>query len=421
MTIKSTTISILSISIWQMLTLSHPSFGQPKSWTLDQLQDSAIINYPLIKQYDLINQAEEYTVSNAGKSYLPHFDVSLIGGLINGAPSQDQSSSTDANLITILQLNQTIWDGGLTKTQKNIAKTNADLQRAELEVSIYSVRQKVNDLFFGILLIEEQIKQLVILQENLQTNLKLIETRVTNGTAYKSDLDEIKVELINSDQKKTELIYAKRAYKKMLSLMIGTELSDDSILERPESNSIKSTDINRPELEVFNHQSQLIDHQNQLNKAQLYPKVGLIGFGTFIQPGINFGPNSINNILVAGLNVSWNISALYKNKNNNSLSAVNRQMLLVQEETFRYQTNLQISRTQQEISKYQELIKRDQEILNLKKSIRSSYETKYKNGVATLSQLLSRINDENVATQNMILHDIQYLMALHQLKTETGN
>ncbi|MEP2024846.1 MAG: TolC family protein [Reichenbachiella sp.] len=404
-----------------LVVTSASSRSQPSTWTIDQVQDSAAQNYPLIQQFDLINKASEYTISNASKAYLPQFDVTLIGGVISGAPSASQGTSTEANFISVLQVNQPIWDGGMTKNYKEIAKAKAALQNIELEVSIYEIRERVNHLFFGILLLEEQLKQLGFLEKNLQTNYKLIETHVANGTAYQSDLDEIKVEIINAAQKRTELIYASESYKKMLSAMIGTDLGANTKLIKPEKAVAFDHQINRLELSVFDHQRKLIDSQDGLNKALLYPKIGLLGFGTFIQPGINFGPSSLNNILVAGLSASWSLSPLYKNKNNNNISEINRQMIQVQEETFLYHTQLQVSQTQQEIKKYQELLERDKEIINLKKSIRASYETKYKNGVATTSQLLTRINDENTANLQMIIHDIQYLMAVYQLKTDTGN
>ena len=163
--------------------------------SLDSCQAKALRNYPLINQYKLIEQSKEFSLSNASKSYLPQLDVTLIGGVIEGFPTitlpnqPEPASGAEFQFITMLQLNQVIWDGGITKARKTIIEASSEIEKAELEVSLYALEDRVNNLFFGILLINEQISQLEILETTLERNKKRVEVAVENGTAFKSDID----------------------------------------------------------------------------------------------------------------------------------------------------------------------------------------------------------------------------------------
>ena len=395
--------------------------------TIEACQDSALTNYPLIQQFGLIEKSKELTISNANKAYLPQFDITLIGGIVEGMPSFSQpgsepASSTSAQLITIGQLNQVIWDGGMTKASKGIITANSEIENAELEVSLYQLKDRVNNLYFGVLLIDEQMAQLDLLTETLKRNQKRVQNAIENGTAFKSDEDELKVELINVQQKKDELRYNKLAYIKVLSTMIGEEIGEDADFNRPIfGNTVEDLSIHRPELTKFNSQRALIKASAELNKATLMPKFGVMGFGVFLTPGVDFGSSELTNIFVAGVSLKWQLGPLYKNKNNKKLTKISLQRIQNQEDTFLFNTNLELSQTDMELEKFRKLLAQDRELLRLKGSIKEAYIVKQENGIATMSEMLDRINDENVTKQNMIMHEVQYLMKAYQYLNKSGN
>ncbi len=415
---------IILMSIFTAICIySGVAYGQI---TLEECHNKARENFPLIKQYELIEQSKEYSLSNAQKAFLPQLDVTIIGGIIEGmpsfSPSGTESSSTNFNMISILQLNQVLWDGGITKARKGIIEASSKIEQADLEVSLYSLQERVNNLFFGILLIEEQIQQLVILKSTLNRNIKRVEIAVENGTAFKSDIDEIRVEVIHTDQRMEELRFNRAAYVNVLAAMIGEPIEGEIKFVRPEVNdSYKSMDINRPELTMFQNQEYLIEAQNMIDKAMLYPKIGIMGFGTFIQPGVDFGTSKLTNILVAGLSVNWSLGGVYKNSNNKKLNELQVQKVNVQRETFLFNTNLSLTQTEMELEKYLTLIDQDKELVSLKSRIRNAYDVKYENGISTMSALLDRTNDESIAKQKQIVHEIQYLMKAYQYLNKSGN
>jgi len=401
--------------------------SQAQTLTIEACQDSALKNYPLIHQFGLIEKTKELTLSNANKNYLPQLDVTLIGGIIEGMPSfalpgAESSASTEVNLISMVQLNQVLWDGGMTKASKGIIEAGTEIEKADLEVNLYQLKERINNLYFGVLLIDEQIAQLDLLQETLILNQKRIQNAIKNGTAYKSDEDELKVELINTAQKKAELEYNKYAYIRVLSTMIGEEIKTDAIFTRPEfSTSLNELSVNRPEMMKFNSQRSLIESQAKLNKATLIPKFGLMGFGVFITPGVDFGTSELTSIFVGGLSLSWQLGPLYKNANNKKLTEISLQRIQNQEETFLFNTGLELQQTNMELEKYRKLLEHDRQLLALKSSIKEAYMVKYENGIATMTDVLQRINDESVAKQTMIMHEIQYLMKAYQYLNKSGN
>lgn len=392
---------------------------------LDSCISKARKNYPLIRQYDLIESTREYNLSNANKSYLPQLSLNFIGGVIDGFPSftpgGTESTSTDFNLISIVQFNQLIWDGGITKANKQIAESKSAIEKADLEVNLYALESRINNLFFGILLIDEQYKQLELLRSRLERNKNRVQTAIDNGIAYKSDLQELEVELINTDQKMDQLSYNRKAYLDVLSAMIGEPINSSESFQKPELFQVNNMGLNRPELERFNASNTLVEARSQINKSSLYPKFGLLGFGAFITPGADFGASQLTRLLVAGVNVSWSISGLYKNGNNKKLSDLDLLKIETQRETFLFNTDLDLRKTNMMINQYSSLLEKDLEIVDLKISIRESYQMKYDNGVETMSSLLDRINDENVAKQNLIQHDIQLLMSIYEYKNKSGN
>ncbi len=415
-TIKMSLLLIISISITKINA----------QLTLAECQQKAKNNYPLIKQYDLVEKSKEFSLSNANKAYFPQLSITAIGGIIDGFPEfslpGQESSSNKYNLISLVQLNQNIWDGGITSANKSIIEAESEIEKADLEVSLYSIEERVNNLFFGTLLINEQGQQLQLLKDNLKRNLEVIQIAVKNGIAYKSDLDEIKVEILNAEQKIDELKYNKKAYIKMLSAMIGRDINETEEFSRPLAyDSYLAQSVSRPELSMFENQRIMLDAQNDLKGSTLFPKIGLMGIGVFVYPGISFGTSDITRLLVGGLSLSWEISGLYTNSNQNQLTKIGMSKINTLQETFLFNTNLELSKINTEIEKYRSLIEKDKNILELKSRIKTAFEVKYENGISTMSELLDRINDENVANQNLIMHEIQYIMAVYQYKNISGN
>ena len=413
---------VLTIALMQFIFCSHAQL------TLDQCQEKSKANYPLIKQYDLISKSTDYTISNANKAYLPQVSVTGIGAyIISGLPSfslpgTQPKESDNFKFIGIAQINQVIWDGGATHTQKDIAKAKSEVDKANIDVSFYSIRERVNQIYFGVLIIEEQLKQLAILKENLERNLANIKLTHDNGLAYQSDVDEVKSELQSVEQKKIEFKYTRIGYVDMLSCLTGEQLNENVTLEKPvTAESVSIFTMNRPELKLFSSQIKLIDASSSLNKVLNMPKIGVLGVGALIEPGLSLGNTTLSSIALAGVSVSWNTSGIYKTATNKKFEKIQSEMIINQQETFLFGNNLQLKQVSSEIDKQKEITAKDNEIVALKNNIKRSYQLKYDNGMCSMSDLINSINKESEARCNMALHNIQLLMSIYNYKTISGN
>lgn len=393
---------------------------------LDSCHSIAQKNYPLIKQYELIEQAKEYSISNANKAYLPQLNVTGIGGYIFGGfpnlgPATAESNNENVKFIGLGQASQLIWDGGATKTQKEIIRAQSDVERAGIDVQMYALKDRINQLYFGILLIDEQIKQVDIQINTLERNAERVKLMNENGLALNSDMDELRAEVLKARQRETEFQYSRKSFLYMLSLFMGIQLDDSVKMQHPDLPLSENITITRPELFLYESQRKLIQVQSSIDKVKLMPKIGILGTGVLIAPGVNLGGKEKSSLALAGLSVSWELGGLYTHSGSKKLNQVNILKIQNQQESFLFNTTIQSRQSNVEIEKYKAIIKSDEEIVKLRSNIRASYQLQYNNGTCSLFDLISATEKETEARSNQSLHNVQLMHAIYQLKTTNGN
>ncbi|HEY2348654.1 MAG TPA: TolC family protein, partial [Puia sp.] len=281
--IKTYTVAVISL-----LIIAVSATAQTIS--IDSCYALAVRNYPLIKQYGLIEKTKEYTLSNAGKGWLPQVSFTAIEGYVFGdLPSFGPSgSSAGLRFIGLGQVNQAIWDGGATRTQKNIINANAETEKASVDVSIREIRSRVNQVYLGVLLVDEQLKQLQQQNAILDNNIDRIQKLNTNGMAYKTDVDEIRVEKLKLIQQKKEFEYTRNGYLTMLSFLAGVRFDNQTILQKPVViDQLSTMEIVRPELSLYKSQRNLVNAQAGMQKVDMMPKAGFLGAGVVLSPGLS--------------------------------------------------------------------------------------------------------------------------------------
>lgn len=400
--------------------------------TIEECYSKAQANYPLIKQYDLIEKSKDYNLSNAGKAYLPQITFSAkatyqsdvtqlpldfsqlgISGINIPVLSKDQYGAS-------VDVNQVIWDGGVTQSKKEGIRTSSETEKRSLEVELYSINDRVNQVFFGILLFDAQIKQSKLYQEELQRNYEKVSSWTQSGIANQSDIDAVKVEQLKTIQNESQLIHAKKAYLEILSALIGEELNASTTLLKPAVSSLINTSIRRPELYLFEAQIKNLEAQDNEINASLMPRLGVFVTGGYGKPGLNMLENDFSAHYIAGINLSWRLSNLYTNKNNKQKIQNSIASIQTRQEAFLFNTNLDIAQKKTEIDKYSEQLKYDDEIIALRTSIKQSSEIKMENGTLSGIDLMRDINAEELAKQNKILHETEMLLAIYNLKFATN-
>ena len=409
------------------ICLHAPIYGQ---LSIDDCYKKAQANYPQVKQYGLIEQSKEFNLSNANKGYLPQVSFSAkatyqsaVTKLPITLPNVTIEGLNKDQYQSVVEVNQSVWDGGVIRNQKKITEASSAVDKQKLDVDMYAINDRVNQLFFGILLLDEQIKQNLLLQDELKRNYNQISAYITNGIANQADLDAVKVNQLSTAQRKVELDATRKAYREMLSALIGEEIKEGTSLVKPsfaEEASLSST-VNRPELRLFEAQSNLFETQKSMVDAKNLPKLGVFVQGGYGNPGLNMLKNEFTPYYIAGARLTWNFGSLYTKKNDKKLLDNNLQNVAIQKETFLFNTNLKMTQQSNEIDKIKQLMRDDDEIIRLRTNIKKASEVKVEHGTLSVTDLLRDINSEDQAKQSKVLHEIQLLISIYNYKNSTNN
>jgi len=408
--------------------LSVESLFAQSQLTLEECTSLARANYPLIRQHDLLSKSAEYNISNANKAHLPQLSVTLIGGyVINGLPSANlpgvpTEEPSKVQAIGLVQLSQTIWDGGATKSAKGITEASTAAEKAYVEVQLYNIQDRVTQLFFGVLLVEEQLKVLDVSEKNLKLNHDRLRLSTENGLGYRVEVDEVEAELLKVDQRRIEFNFTRTAYLEMLSHFIGKSIAAEVSLQRPNvSDAVLTGSNNRPEMIWYNNRVRVAETQAAMDKVSLMPKIGILGAGVFINPGMQLATSTITDLAILGLSASWSTGGLYRNNNNKQLSQLQLQRINTERQTFEFNQSLELKQHGAEVAKQRAILQNDDKIVELKTRIHNSQQLKFDNGLCSAAELISSINNEQDARSNQRLHEIQLLKSLYAYKNSLGN
>lgn len=399
-----------------LLGLIMATTGCYAQLTLQECRQKAHDNYPLIKQYDLVERLRDYNIANASVANLPQVSVTGLATYHTDMIKGNLPSTFDTkNYIYggMLQVSQSVYDGGAVAARKKITKADANVSNEQLNVSMYDVNSRVDQMFFGTLLLDEQIKQNKLLQEDLALSRKNVEAMMKNGIANQSDIDAIKVEQLNAEQQMKSMMEQRHSYIMMLAIFIGEKLDDGTTFSRPSGDMPESMEVKRPELKLFDAQTILLNEREKALDVNLKPKFGLFVSGLWGNTGLDMINKSM---LMAGAKLTWNIGGLYTRKNDKRQIEANRQQIESNRETFLFNTRLQTAGETSVINDLKRKIQTDDAIVVLRTSIRSKAERKVANGTLTINEMLRQINAESEAKQAKALHEVQLLKEIYQLK-----
>ena len=379
--------------------------------TLEACYRAARENYPLVRQFDLIERTKDFTVENATKSYFPQLSFS------GKASYQSDVTKMPFSIPGVeFGLNQTIWDGGAVRNRKEEARAKSEVQKGQLEVNLYALDDRVNQLFFGMLLIDAQLAQNALLQAQLARNHGQVSACMQQGVANQADLDAVAVEQLNARQTESELRVNRKAYAEVLGLLTGRKGIDAERLVKPSATVEPLEENRRPELSLYESQRRQLSVQEKGLTARYMPKLGVFAQGAYGDPGLNMLKGGFEPYYIAGLRLSWNISDLYTRKNDKRLLAASRDDIDVQEAVFRLNNRMEAAQHWRTVEKIDTLMKNDDELIRLRTNIRKSAEAKVANGTLTVTEMLREVTAEDQAKQAKALHEIQRLQALYDIK-----
>ena len=410
-----------------MLLVVGSAFGQPfERLSIEESYKFAKENYPLTKQRDLIERTKEYSLSNAAKGILPVITI-------NGQDSYQSDvtsipiKSPDMNVEPLSkhqykiygEVAANLYDGGAVRNQKELHRATAKIDEQNLEVQLYQLRDRINQMYFGILLLDAQLEQNELMKTDIRRGIKQVEASINNGNALKSSADVLQAEYLKANQKTIELKASRKAFVDMLALMLGVSLDDSTIFEKPSPLSTRD-EINRPELSLYQYRRDAISVQSKMLSTRNRPRLSIFFQGGYGRPALDMLNNSPEPYYITGLRLNWTISGFYTLKKEKALLRIEQSNLDLLQETFVYNTKISLKSHSSEVSKLKDVLASDDEIIRLREKITETASAQLENGVLTSNDYLREVTAEDQARQNMIVHEIQLLLAQYNLQTTAG-
>ena len=413
-----------------LLSVLAVLFPAVRAQSLEECRQAAEHNYPIIRQYDLIARTTELTVRNIQKAWFPQISVTAQGSYQNKVTAwpenlqvlfaqmgiQLQGLSRDQYKVGI-DVRQTLFDGGAIGSRREIARGEGAVQAAQTEVDLYKIGQRVHEMYFGLLLLDEQLRLNADVNALLRSNEAQLAAMLKNGTASAGDFENVKAERLSAEQQQTELLSQRQTLQRLLSLFCGIPV--DSI-RRPAVPNLPSGENKRPELRLFDRRLQLTDAQEKAVDAQLLPQLGLFAQGYYGNPGLNLFEDMMKRRwswnVIAGLKLTWNLSALYTHRNEKSKLRVQRELIENARQLFLFNNRLDETQQSENVRRFREIAQRDGEIIALRTAIRKAAESKLAHGSIDVNGLLREINKENAAKTQQAIHEIDMLKAMYDQK-----
>jgi len=408
----------------------------PLIWTV-HAEDLAIDNcvslarehYPAVAQYGLIEKAAQFNLSNASKAWLPQGAVSgqiTWQNDVAAWPGQFQAMLNQLGMdypgIDKLQyrvgidVNQQIWDGGITAANRRSIEASSDVERRSLDVQLYDVEGRVQEIYFAILLLDGRINSLDKSMALVDSTLTQVKSMFRNGVAMQSDCDQIEAKLLTLGQQKSQLSAARDSYRRVLEIFIGEPIGGRTLV-LPKLTPVSESA--RPQLRLFDAQLRNVTSQESAVRASVMPHIGAFISGYYGYPGYNMFKNmqtrdpSFN--FMAGIKVAWNFGSLYTRRNTLDKLALQRQQIETSRETFLFNNNIAETESASQIASLREVMRSDERIVALRRSVVRAAQSQLQNGVIDATSLLAKITDVQLAENDLILHNIELTKAIYNL------
>jgi len=411
-----------------ILPFAGVSAQQPDTISLNYCQQLALDNYPLIKQKALLSEAAGLKIKNLSTNYLPQISLngqatyqSAVTEIPKISPMFDFPSMSKDQYKVTLDVNQMIWDGGSTSAQKKLETTGLQVDQLAVDVEIAKIKERVNLIYFNILLAQQNEKVIGNIQDELRSKLKKTEAGISNEVLLQSNADVLKAELIKTEQQLIELANSKNAALNMLSEFINRPLYVTTVFKTPDNNTIEAVyDNKRLEMQLLDLQMNKLDISKSLVNTKVMPRFYAFGQGGYGRPGFNMLSNDFDFFCIAGAKMSWNISGFYQSGREKRIIDIQKNILNTQKETFDKNLKIASQKDAADITKYKQLIGKDDEIIRLRQNITKTASIQLENGVITATEYVTELNAEMQAKLNLELHKIQMKMAEINYLTSMG-
>lgn len=398
--------------------------------TLDDCIGWAYDNYPQIKEMSLIEMTKGIDLKNAAYAWLPHLNISgkatwqsEVVEMPMDIPGMDINIPHDQYGLTA-EFTQQIWDGGTSRSQKELAEAGAEVKKTQLETNLWSIRSRVQNVFLGIILIDKQLELNRLLRESLERSSEEVKSRMEAGVALPSDLDQVSVNILSCLQQRASLDADRKSYVKILGLLTGRDMTDVELAVPQDAVNYVDDGARdfetRPEMAFYAAQLKQNEFQRRQLNTLISPKLNLSLQGGYGRPGMNMLSGDFSGYFVAGLKLQWNIGALYTRGLDKRKVNADAQKIDLTRKSFILNSSVEAEQKNNAILKARDVLEKDSEIIGLRQRIRASGENQYREGTIKMNDYLSMLDEEYKAKANESMHEVQLMMAVYDMKNTIG-
>lgn len=398
--------------------------------TLDECIGWAYDNYPQIKEMSLIEMTKGIDLKNAAYAWLPHLNISgkatwqsEVVEMPMDIPGMDINIPHDQYGLTA-EFTQQIWDGGTSRSQKELAEAGAEVKKTQLETNLWSIRSRVQNVFLGIILIDKQLELNRLLRESLERSSEEVKSRMEAGVALPSDQDQVSVNILSCLQQRASLDADRKSYVRILGLLTGRDMTDVELAVPQDAVNYVDDGARdfetRPEMAFYAAQLKQNEFQRRQLNTLISPKLNLSLQGGYGRPGMNMLSGDFSGYFVAGLKLQWNIGALYTRGLDKRKVNADAQKIDLTRKSFILNSSVEAEQKNNAILKARDVLEKDSEIIALRQRIRASGENQYREGTIKMNDYLSMLDEEYRAKANESTHDVQLMMAVYDMKNTIG-
>jgi outer membrane protein TolC len=401
-----------------------------ESVTLDLCREKAVANYPLTRQSELLPESHDLKIGNLNKNYLPQMNVSGQASYQSDVTKTPFQNIPGVNVPTVskdwykivLDVNQVIYDGSATPRQKAVEDAGLEIDRKSLEVELYKLKDRVNQVYFNILLIKESRKVIGLYHENLLAKMKDIESGVKNGTILQSNADVLSAEIIKSEQSLAEAGITLSSLIGMMNEFTGMTLNENTVFALPDVQVIPGEFLNnRPEYTLFGLQQNKINASQKLLGSSLLPRFSAFGQAGYGRPGYDMLKDEFDDFYMIGARLSWKPWDWSLSRKEKEILSLQSEIIATQKETFDKNLRIDLQNKIAEVRKAEELISRDEQLITLREKITKASSSQLDNGIITSTQYLTELTAESNARLDLESHKIKLVKAKLDYKTTLGN
>ncbi len=398
-----------------LLLIVLPSLASAKQFdtlTISGCFDQAISNHPYYNQKELNDEISQFKIANVNKTWLP--SVSLDGQATYQSDVVETGffSAPKDQYKIYLDINQQLYDGGISKQQKELENSNLLIEQQQINIEFHTLKQQVNSVYFSALILEKNIILFKILHEELLDKHKDAASAVKNGVMLPSNEEILMAEILKLEQQTKEAINKRQSLINILEILIGEEIPDNVVLKIPNETNFQQNEKVRPEIQLFDYQKITIENSLNLNKSINRPKLFAFSQAGYGKPGLNMLNEEFDTYYIVGLGLKWKLINWGELHNKQKIATLQKDAVDLKKENFDKNISVSLQNELAVIENYRSAIKKDSEIIELRKSITQNAYSQFENGVITATQYLAEVNAETQAKIELETHKILLIQSV---------